>query len=62
MDLSWSVEPSSGCREGGGFRRGRGGGGSEGGDHGRGSFSGFVLGGGGHLRVGVTRADGIEVS
>ena len=62
MDLSRCVEPSSACRAGGGLGRGRGGGGREDSDRSRGSLSGFAIRGGGHLRVGASRADGIEVS
>ena len=62
VDLSWCVEPSSGSRERGGSGRDGRGGGSECGDRGRGSLPGFVLGGGGHLGVGASRGNGIEVS
>ena len=62
VDLSRCVKPSSGCREGWGSGGDGRGGGSEGSDRCRGSLSGFVFGGGGHLRVGAARANGIEVS
>ena len=62
VDLPWSVKPPGSCREGGGSGRDRRGGRSEDGDPGRGGLSRFILGGGGYLRVGAARADGIDVS